>query len=185
MTVRGARPRLSDSSVVLYGPTDKSDPSNPLAIVSGSGTLRVYDEDRKAYIEADAIAAATEITVDSGLAFVVGDTVEIRLDDTVTLHTSTVTVVASTVVTIADAIPAGRYAPRGGYILKPIGTSVSMNIYNAAGALPDTKNWGWIGFVADDVDLWDVQNVREEVDFSGGAGLRIFKIRTEPVIWST
>ena len=176
--------KFSDGSVAITGLTDYTDPSAPAAVTSvDSITGRLYDGDRRTRVTVDLDdAGGLQLRVESAVGFEIGDAVEIRLDDAVTLHTSTVTNVTSTAesVTLTDAIPAGRVAKRGAWLQKPIGASFPIEtVYGTP--LPDRYEWGYIGFYADDLDLFDVENVRAEADIVVTGGARLFKALTMPV----
>lgn len=174
--------KFSDGSVRLTGVTDLTDPSAPAAISSATVTGRLYDGVRRALITEDLAATGTTLKLSDVSHFEVGDAVQVRLDDTLTLHDTTISAkdASASTVTLAAAIPASRTAKKGAWLQKPIGSSFAMTVYGTPA--PDDQTWGFIGFYDDDIDLFDVAYVRSEVDFDGGAGLRLFKAMTVPVI---
>ncbi len=180
----GSARKFSDGALRLTGVTDHTDPSAPAAISSATAvTGRLYDGVRRSRIAADLAATGTDLVVDDPSHFAAGDAVQIRLADTTTLHDTTVSSVdaATRTIVLADAIPGGGTAPAGGWIQKPIGSSFDMNSTYGTPAASD-HTWGYIGFYDDDIDLFDVEYVRAEVDFNGGAGKRLFKALTVPVL---
>ena len=182
--VRGAIRRFSDGTIQLLDVEDHSDPSTPLLISSlAVGDARLYDARRRSEITADLAATGTLLQVEDNSDFAVGDTIEIRLDDTTTLHGTTVATINTNgqEIGLTAAIPASRTAKKGGFIQKPIGSAIDITTLFGTPALND-DTWGYIGFVPDDLDLFDVEEVGIEVDVNNGAGFRLFKRRTEPVI---
>ena len=182
--MNGTARRFSDGSVRITGVVDHSTPSAPVTVSSATAvTGRLYNGLQRSRVTATLAAAGTVLYVQDATHFAVGDSVEVRLDDTTTLHSTTIAGIPSTdeFVTLSDAIPAGRNAPAGTWLQKPIGSSFDMNTAYGTPAV-NSYDWGFIGFYSDTIDLFDVEQVRIEVDFDGGTSKRLFKAVTVPVV---
>ena len=179
---RGAIRRFSDGTVQLVAPLDYANPSTP-ATATGTATFRLYDDDKRSRLTKDTEATETGIFVENPNVFSAGDAVAIRLDDTTSLHHTTISAVGSSSLILAAGIPAGRTAKKGGWIQAYLGTSaaISMTAYGTPSV--STETWGYIGTIPDDLDLFDVSSVGIEVEFvQSTTNARLFKRRTEPVI---
>lgn len=182
--MNGTARRFSDGSVRLTGVVDHSTPSAPATVSSADAvTGRLYNGLQRSRVTATLAAAGTVLAVRDASLFAASDAVQVRLDDTTTLHDTTVSSIdtAANTVTLSAAIPAGRNAPAGTWLQKPIGSSFDMNTAYGTPAV-NSYDWGFVGYYGDTIDLFDVDQVRIEIDFDGGTNKRLFKAVTVPVV---
>ena len=181
---RGTIRRFSDGLVQLVAPLDYSDPSVP-AVAAGTSTFRLYNDDKRTQITSDAVAGATVISISYAVFCLKKKTIAIRLDDTTTIHSTTVVSKSSVNrnMSIANAIPAGRTAKAGAWVQVYLGSSsaIAMTSYGTPATARD--NWGYVGVIPDTLELFNVNKVGIETEFiQSVTGNRLFKRRTEMVV---
>lgn len=147
--VRQPYPYQSDTMISFVAPVDKAN-QNPLDNANDGATcsFKVYDPAKDEDLTAAAIATATSLNVSGAGLFVIGDSVELTLDDGA-LHASTVNAVdaAAGTVGIADQVPAPG-ATAGNRFRVVFGSSVTMTEYGTAAL--GSRDYGFRGTLADD-----------------------------------
>ena len=163
----------SDGLLLLLGPTGYTDPSTAEALNSATCTGRLFDNDRRSLIAATSGADATDITVTDGTKFATagGESVHLQLDDLSHILRTTASVAAN-VVTLTASIGASRTAEAKdwSYMAVQLGADISMLTYGTAVA--GGNLWGYVGNIDYDLDLLLAMDLRAEIDFDGGSGLR-------------
>lgn len=123
-------------------------------------------------------ATTLEVAGGQGEHYELGDAIEVRQDDG-TRHETTVTNRHGDYLVIADAITVAVSC--GNRIARKLGADISMTIFNSAGALPHTDDWGYQGTIADThAGLQTGMKVRAEitlVDDDGGATVLLETVR--------
>jgi len=123
---------------------------------------------------------ATTLEVSGGLGsqYELGDAIEVRQDDG-TLHETTVSNRHADYLVLGDAITVAVSC--GQRIARKLGADITMTIFNSAGALPHTDDWGYQGTIADThAGLKAGMKVRAEitlVDDDGGATVLLETVR--------
>lgn len=160
----------SDGLLLLLGPTGFADPSDPSALDGGTCTGRLLSNTIRSRVAADGDVNGTDVTVEDGSLFTAGDTCHMMRDDKSHVLL-TVDSVADNVVTLST-MGAGRFCPAKdwNFLSFQFGSDISMTTYGTP--LASGNLWGYSGLVDYDLDLLLADDLRAEVDFNGGSGLR-------------
>ena len=163
-------PYRTDRAIEFVAPADEVT-QTPLNFSDSGATcsFKVYDPNKDESLSgAEATGQTVLSTVNAGI-FVVGDVVEVNLDDETT-HASSVTAVdpAAGTITIADALTGD--AASGNRVRVLFGSLVSMSEYGTA--VYGKRDYGFRGTFAYNhpAQILD-QEINVEVTFNGGAGL--------------
>lgn len=161
---------LSDNDLEMIAPVIRADQS---VVTTGTCTGRLFDvrrDDSLASTNAGAI-----LTLKGKNAFQAGETAYLLLDDK-TIHTSLIDSVDPVLKTITlNSAPASPASART-RVLRQIGPVVSMAVFNAVGADPETEDWGFRGLIADDhVEIEFNMVCRAEMLLDDGATRKVIR----------
>lgn len=143
-------PYRSSVAVELEHPTDVvAEPREPLSNADDGATctFKIYDPAKDEQLSADEVGGQVILSVTGAGEFVVGDLVEVSLDDG-SLHATDVVAVdgSAGTVEVTDALPSA--AAEGSRIRVRLGSEVSMSDYGTPAL--ETVDWGFRGFIDSD-----------------------------------
>lgn len=145
-----ARTPISYRSSVLIrevAPTDVSvKPKNPLDFTDGAtATFKVYDPAKDEVLSVAEAGAQTVLSVTSAAVFILGDLVEVTLDDGTIHDAGAVTAVDPTAGTITITTALASPAAAGRRVRVRLGTQIAMAAYGTPKV--GTRDWGFQGLL--------------------------------------
>ena len=164
----------SDTIIKLIAPVDHADPSAPVVIDSAdTAEVRLYDMTKYPDVKTAAAAAAgptVELDTIEPWPDTPGRILNFHLDDN-SVHSSAVTSLVGTTLTLTTAIPGGRTVRKDIRVYRKLGATLTAAGYNLGSAAVTTTNWGWAALIPDThSDLYHKQLVLAEFLLDAGAG---------------
>ena len=179
MAARQEIPFKTSTTIQLVAPTDVfADPDNPLDNTTdgSTSTFRVIDPAKSEVLFADEATSQVALSVTNVGVFVVGDTVDVDLDDG-TGHSADIDSIDTVAGTITVDVGLVSAAAAGNRVRVRLGNVITMTEYGT----PDLSNldWGFQGPLASDHgDLKPDLEINIEISFVGAVigGLDLLKI---------
>lgn len=160
----------SDNDLELLAPKIRADQS---LITTGTCEGRLFDVRRDDLVLVSTATATLSLKGMNGYA--VGETAFVRESDGTILE-SVITAVDHVARTITlTAAPAGTILA-GSQVFRKIGPTITLLVFNAAGADADTKDWGFRGLIADlhaDIEFGMV--CRAEITLDDGPDRKVIR----------
>lgn len=179
---RIAIPYATDLWVQIIAPVDEVN-NNPLDFTNDGATasFKVFDPNKDSLLSADEALGQDILSVANAGLFVIGDTVEVTLDDD-TIHEGNVIAVDTTNGTIQLDASLPSAASTGSRVRARLGSEIPMVEYGTPKI--NNRDWGFRGLLSDTHPGLDLgSSVDIEATIVGGSDLN--RLRVLPAVVST